>query len=210
MKKFFPIYLFVVLAAVSCNNNPVPGSENAQSDGNAVVTKKGKYGIRSGIVEYKTTVMGMDANQTLFFDDYGAKEATQVEMDMMGMKIRTYTLTKDGTVYNFDPDKKTGTKSTLSAQSGTVDFENISQEVQKEMKLKKVGEENFLGKTCDKFTIDYEKMKMTGDYLVWKGIALKTNVDMGSMKIALYALKVEENVVIPAEKFEIPADIKFN
>jgi len=170
------------------------------------VTPKGKYAIKSGIVEYKTRMMGMDMKQTLTFDDYGQKEATDVEADMMGVKIHTVTITKDGFIYTLDMEKKTGTK--ISGKSPDIDFENLSEEMVKDMNLKKEGTEEYLGKTCEKMSIDYTKMKMKGTFLVYKGVALKSETDMGTMKVNLIGEKFEENPSIPASKFEIPADTK--
>src|SRR5665647_3513189 len=52
---------------------------------------KGKYAIKSGIVEYKTQMMGMDMKQLLTFDDYGKIEMTEVIMEMTGMKTHAVT-----------------------------------------------------------------------------------------------------------------------
>ncbi len=191
---------------LSCNSKPA--SENGQTE-TGLKTGKGKYVMKSGMVEYKTQVMGMEATQTMYFEDYGAKETQDVAMEMMGMKINTITVMKDGFSYNYDPDKKTGTKTSLTGRTDNIDFENLTEEIQKEMKIEKIGTEKFLDKTCTKYSINNEKLNMKGSYLVWKGIALKTNVDMGGMKILLEATKITENADIPAEKFEIPADIKF-
>jgi hypothetical protein len=169
-------------------------------------TPKGKYAIKSGIVEYKTQMMGMDMKQTLTFDDYGKKEATDMEADMMGVKIHTVSITKDGFIYTLDMEKKTGTK--ISGKSPDIDFENLSEEMVKDMNLKKEGTEEYLGKTCQKMSIDYTKMKMKGTFLVYKGIALKSDTDMGTMKMNLVGEKFVENPEIPAAKFEVPADIK--
>ncbi len=172
-------------------------------------TPKGKYAIKSGIVQYKTEMMGMEVMQTLTFDDYGKKEATDVEMEMMGVKIHTVNLTKDGFIYNLDMVKKTGTKSPeVNIANASIDFENLSEEMVKEMDLKKLGTEEFLGKTCEKMSIDNKKMSMKGTFLVYKGIALKSETDMGAMKMNLLAEKFEENPTIPDAKFEVPADIK--
>jgi hypothetical protein len=78
----------------------------------------------------------------------------------------------------------------------------------KDMNLKKEGTEEFLGKTCDKMSIDYKKMDMKGTFLVYKGISLKMNTDMGTTKMNMVGEKFTENPEIPAEKFEVPADIK--
>jgi len=150
----------------------------------------------------------MDMKQTLTFDDYGKKEATDVEMEMMGTKIHTVTLTKDGFVYTIDMVKKTATKSpSYQGSNQNIDFENLSEEMVKDMKLKKEGTEEFLGKTCEKMSIDYEKMKMKGSYLVYKGIPLMVDTDMGSMKMKLIGEKFTENPEIPPAKFEVPEGI---
>jgi hypothetical protein len=154
-------------------------------------------------------MMGMEVMQTLTFDDYGKKEATDVEMEMMGVKLHTVNLTKDGFIYNLDMVKKTGTKSPeINMANASIDFENLTEEMVKEMELKKLGTEEFLGKTCEKMSIDNKKMGMKGTFLVYKGVALKSETDLGSMKMNLLAEKFEENPTIPAEKFEVPADIK--
>jgi hypothetical protein len=175
---------------------------------NETPVQKGRYAIKSGIVEYKTEVMGMEARQTLTFDDYGKKEVTDMEMEMMGTKIKTVTITRDGFIYTLDMEKKTGTK--MSGSSPNIDFENLSEQMAKDMNLKKEGKEEFLGMTCEKMSIDYQKMSMKGIFLVYKGVALMVNTDMGTMKMKLKAEKFLENPEIPASKFEIPADIKFN
>jgi outer membrane lipoprotein-sorting protein len=153
-------------------------------------------------------MMGMDMKQILTFDDYGKKEVTEMVADMMGVKIHTITLNKDGFVYNYDLEKKTGTKSVSYQSSSSVDFENLSEQMVKDMNLKKEGTEEFLGKTCEKMSIDYTKMKMKGTFLVYKGVALQSDIDMGTTKMKLIGEKFTENPEIPAEKFEIPADVK--
>ena len=169
-------------------------------------TPKGRYAIKSGIVEYKTEIMGMPAKQTLIFDDYGQKELTDMEMEMMGTKIRTVTITKDGFIYTLDLEKKTGTR--IKGNSPNIDFENLSEQMVKDMNLKIEGTEDYLGKTCEKMSIDYTKMKMKGTFLVYKGVALQSDIDMGTMKMKLVGEKFEEYPSIPASKFEIPSDIK--
>jgi outer membrane lipoprotein-sorting protein len=188
-------------------------SETAVTSENPAATEtatpKGRYAIKSGIVEYKTQMMGMDMKQTLTFDDYGKKEATDMEMDMMGVKIHTVTITKDGFMYTLDLEKKTGTKvASYQGSNQNIDFENLSEEMVKDMNLKKEGTEEYLGKTCEKMSIDYTKMKMKGTFLVYKGVALQSDIDMGTTKMKLIGEKFTENPEIPAEKFEVPADVK--
>jgi hypothetical protein len=182
----------------------------ASSDENSAVsdvsTPSGKYGLKSGIVIYKTQMMGMDVKQTMTFDDYGKLDVQEVEMEMMGVKVHTLTLSKDGYMYNIDMVQKTGTKM-VGLNNTNIDFQNLSEKMVKDMNLKKLGTEEFLGKTCDKMSIDYKAMSMTGTFLVYKGVALMSDTDMGTMKMKLVAEKFIENPDIPASKFEIPADV---
>jgi hypothetical protein len=196
----------VLLFSCKSKTSETVSTENKTEAANA--TPKGKYAIKSGIVEYKTQMMGMDMKQVLTFDDYGKKDMTEMIAEMMGVKIHTVTLNKDGFVYNYDLEKKTGTKSVSYQSSSNIDFENLSEEMVKDMNLKKEGTEEFLGKTCEKMSVDYTKMKLKGTYLVYKGIALKMDADMGAMKMNLIGEKFIENPEIPASKFEVPADVK--
>ena len=203
----FAILLFACQSKTSKQAAPATSTEKSAEV--VKTTPKGKYAIKSGIVEYKTQMMGMDMKQLLTFDDYGKIEMTEMIMEMTGMKTHSVTLAKDGYVYTYDLVKKTGTKNPFyGGGSQNIDFENMSKEMISDMKLKKVGTEEFLGKSCDKMSIDYDKMKMKGNFLVYKGVALKMDTDMGTVKMNLVADKFVENPEIPAAKFEIPADVK--
>ncbi len=198
--------LLMLFSCKSKTSEPAATGENQTEAASS--TPKGKYAIKSGIVEYKTQIMGMDVKQTLTFDDYGKKDIQDVEMEMMGVKIHTATLTKDGYVYTLDMTKKTGTKKpVITMNNANIDFENLSEEMVKDMDLKKLGTEEFLGKTCEKMSINYTKMKMKGTYLVYKGVALMVDTDLGSMKMKLIGEKFVENPELPADRFDVPADV---
>lgn len=200
----------------SCGNNTQKaekqssentGTENVKGDN----TTGKKYGIKSGIVTYTTQMMGMDVQQTLSFDDYGAREVNEVTVDMGTIKVKTVSLQKDGYMYTYNPDDKTGKKIAISGQgNGNIDFRNLSKEMEQKMNLKKLGSETFIGKSCDKYSIDYKEMNMSGTFLVWEGIALKSETKVGGMDMVLVANSIEENPSIPADRFEIPSDIRFD
>lgn len=207
------IFTIALITATTLNfscKNKTP--ESAVSVQNTAMTEtpaqKGRYAIKSGIVEYNSEIMGMKGRQTLTFDDFGKKEVTDVEMEMMGTKIRTVTITRDGFIYTLDLDKKTGTR--ISGSSPNIDFENLSEQMSKDMNLKKEGKEEYLGKTCEKMSIDYPKAKMKGSFMVYKGVSLMIDTYVGTMKMNLNAEKFVENPEVPASIFEIPADIIFN
>jgi hypothetical protein len=211
MKKSIFTIVILVFAMASCQNQT---SKNETSTDNALSEKitskekenvKGRYAIKSGIVEYKTQMMGMEMKQILTFDDFGNKEKTDIEMEMMGTKIHNITITKDGFIYTLDMESKTGKK--IVGNSPNIDFENLSEEMVKDMNLKNLGTEQFLGKTCEKMSIDYVKLNLKGFYLLYKGVPLKIDTEMGSTKMKLDAEKFVENPQIPDAIFEIPSDI---
>jgi len=206
--KTSTIVLFIALALfISCSGN-TGKSDTAAGNTIEKVAKKGKYGIKSGIIVYATQMMGMDVEQTLTFDDYGSKEVQDVEMEMMGFKVHSLMLNKDGYNYNIDMIQKTGTKTpAASLNPSEIDFENITEEMTEKMNLKKVGSEEFLGKKCDIMTIDYKEMDMTGTYLLYKGIPLKIETSVSGLQIKLEALEFTENPDLPAGRFDIPEGI---
>lgn len=209
MKKLWILLVVSTLFFPACQRKSNDQGNKEKSKKESLRLPAGKYGLKSGIVEYKSNIMGFDGSQTLYFDDYGNKEANETTLEMMGMKIQTTTIMKDGYIYNFDPVKKTGSKIAASPGAANIDFENLTEEMQEKMKLKEEGNETCQGKSCVKWSIDNNEMNMKGFYWVWKGIPLKVDLNMGTSKMLMEASSLRENAKIMAEKFEIPADINF-
>jgi hypothetical protein len=193
----------------SCKTKePQTGDQKESEQKTEEFSKKGKhkYEIKSGIVEYKTQTMGTDVTQTLYFDDYGAKETNEMLMEIAGIKSNTRSILVDGYMYNLDLTTKTGTKTkAFSANGADINFRELSEEMEKKMNLKKLGSEEYAGKNCEKFTIDYKDLNMKGTFLVWKGVPLKSEVDLSTMKTKMEAKNFQENADVPSEKFEVPA-----
>lgn len=223
MKNLLTILSAVLIATfVSCSG----GSDKTKDQNDTTKTSdstkstsknKGKYNLKSAIIDMNIETMGMVQKMTLYFDDYGAKECSETVYSMdMGMagKIETHSMmiTKDGYIYNFDLTNKTGTKSKIAentkGKTDNIDFNNLTAEMMKEMKITKEGTETVLGKTCEKYKMDNSDLGMKSSYCVWDGIPLKYEVDMEGIVAKATTTKLQENVEVPAEKFEIPKDIK--
>jgi hypothetical protein len=216
--------MFTMAAAIgfsACSGDGEKGKDGADStkvEGTAseeAGPSKGKYMVKSAIITYDTEAMGMNVPTVLYIDDYGNRECTEVtmEMEMMGQKVKSHnrTINKDGYTYSIDLINKTGTKVKMLAASSNaagIDFSKMSEEMMKEMKISKGGNETVCGKECSVFSMDNPDMKMKGTFAVWNNIPLKSNIDMGGMGAIMNATKVEEGASIPADVFEIPADIK--
>lgn len=221
MKNLLYIAIALSFFALSgCAKEDTKGAEEQQapaSSSTAVTAQKGKYQIKSGILELKVenNMMDTDSKQILYFDEYGKKERTETytELQMMGQNIKSVgVILNDGEFsYSFDPEKKTGTKTKLfgSHTGAQYDFENFTEEMKKDWNLRKEGTVNILGKTCDKYYMDNKGMKMKGTVCLWHGLALQSDIDMGGIKMNITAVSLTDNADIPADKFAVPADIKF-
>jgi hypothetical protein len=208
----------VIAAAslVSCggSGDKKDGGDKKDSTANKTTENKtpagAKYAMKSGIIDLKSTMMGMEQKITMYFDEFGKKEASVLTMEMMGMKTETRTIKKDGYSYDIDMTKKECKKKKLpgAGDPNDLNFKDMSADMMKKMSIKKEANETFLGKDCEKYVMDYKEMKMKGTYLVWNAIPLKTDVDMGGIKMVMEATKIQENASVPADKFEVPAGFK--
>ncbi|MGE5812385.1 MAG: hypothetical protein ACM339_12835 [Ignavibacteria bacterium] len=216
MKILKHFLLLSLILFISCgpeekqvdNKTKVP--ETASS---SAATNK-KYKIKSGIItsEIENSMIGGKINSTLYFDDFGSKECSEdmYEMEMMGQKIKTHNIriTSGDYMYNIDMEKKAGTKMKIYSNANPYDFSSISEEMKKDWNLKNEGTESILGKTCEVFSMNNEKSKLKGTVYNWQGLTLKSEIEMGGIKMKTAATKIEENIPIPSEKFEVPKDIK--
>jgi len=218
MKKLFVFATAVALISfVSCSGggkktDSTDSTKTKDSTKETSAAASGKYKMKSGIVSMTSETIGMTQDMTIYFDDFGNKECVETTGDMMGIKLHQMTITKDGFMYNLDMTKKTGTKTKVSSagKQKDIDFNNLTDEMMKQMKITKQGTEDVMGKTCDKYTMDDPTLKMKSTYCVWNGIALKSEINMAGIIAKVTATKIVENASVPAEKFEIPKDIKIS
>jgi hypothetical protein len=190
---------------------------NAYSQEKTTSSNLKKYNIKSGIIEY--SMKGITTGkETIYFDDWGDKEATYSESEtkMMGMTSKTKTLTIiDGEwVYNIDMDKETGVraknmmyennKNNNDKEGQNQNLKSSNDQMMKDMGGEKIGQEMILGKMCD----IWEIKKMGTKTWVWNGISLKNSTNIAGFKMDLIATKLLENAKVPANKFRVPDDVK--
>ncbi len=192
------------------NTEEVVTDQNENSDDGKTSDGIKKYDIKSGVITQKSEVMGMIQDIVITFDDYGAKEVTDVYNDFMGVKNHSRTLVVDGYMYSLAMGEKTGTKMKIMGTNtgSSYDFKNMSEEMKEDMNIKVVGKETFLGKECEKITMDYVDMSTSGTFLIWNGIALKSDVIAMGMQVVIETVSIDENAKIDETLFEIPADFQ--
>lgn len=164
------------------------------------------YTVRSGIVTMEMEMMGQKVTQMIYFDDYGAKQATL--MEMRGRKVRS--LEVDGKNMMIDDQEKTAmSMPSMGPQMKKINFSNLDEKTIRKNKIKELGEEEVAGKTCTRYSY---KMLMMGNVItayvwVYKGVILKTSVKTDFGEIGMTATKIEEDVEIDPALFIISDDI---
>lgn len=168
-----------------------------------------KYGIKSAVIKKETTVMGQKMESTLYFDDYGKKEATELNIKMGNTEKRTLTIAEGKTNVSIDLDGKQGFR--MPVPDEPRNYRNLTQEEKEKYDIKEAGEEEIVGKPCHKYTMKITQgdTKFQVTIWIWEGITLKSvaSPESGQFTITDEAKEIQENVTIPAEKFMIPEGV---
>lgn len=163
------------------------------------------YEVKSGIVTMEMDMMGQTMTQEIYFDDFGAKQATVSNFG--GNKMRMLVI--DGSNVMVSDDQKTATKMPMMGAQERVNFCNLTEKEIKKYKVQELGKETVAGKECTKYSVTLMMMGQPQKQTVWvyKGITLKTttNSDFGGNQTAT---KIQENVEIPASMFTVPEGVK--
>ena len=157
-----------------------------------------RYGIKSGSYKMEMDMMGQVITNTVYFDDYGAKEATV--MNMMGMEMTQ--LNRDGKMYVINKAEKSVQE---MPQQGSINYLDLTDEVIAKNKVKEIGTETVSGKDCIIYTTELSQMGQTAKATVsvWNGFAMKTSIDAGGFAITTKIVEINEGPV-DAALFEIP------
>jgi len=176
-----------------------------------------RYEIASAIVK-KTSVVkvqGMEQNlsSVQYFADYGMKESTEVNMNVMGQSFSVFTMIKDGYVYSANMTMGQGTKINMANidDYNNVNFLNLTDEVKKKYQIQDNGVEQVLDKPCKRYEMSFtmQGQNVQATVWVWQGITLKSKMNMGGTTAEEEATEIQAGAAIPNEKFELPAGITF-
>ena len=164
------------------------------------------YTVKLGIVTMEMDMMGQKIVQEVYFDNYGADQATVMEFG--GNKMRNITI--DGSNVMVNEAEKTAMKMPMMGAQERVNFSNLDEKTIKKYKVKELGTENVAGKECKKYEVTLFMMGQPQKQTVWvyKGITLKSSSksDFGTMTQT--ATKIVENVEIPASIFTLPEGVE--
>lgn len=212
MKKIYLLSL-IALFFFACNGgtstdgneNIVDQTEEQTETSDSETASLVKYPFKAGIVKYENEAMGMKTSLILYFKDYGDVECSVSEVEMMGKKITTKSLMKDGYLYSLSIDQKSGTKVKISSEFSTYRFDSkMFEENMVAEGGKKLGTEEILGKTCQIYSMS-ENGASTKIWL-WKTMMLKMSTEQNDMTMNMEAKSIEETNNFPDGIFDIPSD----
>jgi hypothetical protein len=214
--SIYILSLLFVLFIFGCGKKDESKPQNAEQTQTVQKPAGAIYESKSGIITYNISFLGKQT-QVLYFDDWGKKEAkySTTEIEMMGIKSKTeeVELNLEGYIYKYDLEKKSGTKiksigAIGSAKGFPTDLDNLTKEVMDQYKLKDLGKKDILGKQAKGFEMDL--MGMKSEVWIWSNIPLYTKVFLSkdSEPMEIIATKIEIDVPIPADKMQVPADVK--
>ncbi len=209
---------FVIVAALltSCG-----GGTNSNADSKLEDVAKEMAGMKTFMIEYKTTVKSAEMKSTSvmtqWIDNENDRQAiyTESQSEVMGMKNseKSLMIMKEGWSYMINLNEKSGYKSKDSEmEDDPTDMLKSEDDVTFRQMIEKEGgkilaNEKFLGRDCIVVEVsekDEEGQPLKTKMWYYKGIPLKMSNDFYTME----ATKFEENASIPNNKFEIPAGIE--
>ena len=168
-----------------------------------------KYGIKCAIVKTVTeNANGQKSYNTLWFDDYGARERSVVSMDYgrdMGTVEWVTVFPGDGSSYLLDESRNQASE---VANAVIVNYLNMSDEMKAARKAKILGEEMIDGRLCVKWEERVKQILGTAKITswVWEGIPIKYDIDRPKSSTTL--ISIEKKPSLPASMFKIPEGYK--
>ena len=214
--RFLTMAISAITLFASCNNS----TTTSNADDKMKDIAGDMASMKSYIIEYKTVMsvpqMKSITTMTQWIDVGNDKFVMEsaTETEMMGTKQSSKSLMiEDGEwSYMIDLEAKTGYKSKSGeSEDDPKDLIKSDDEVTFRQMIEKEGgkilaNETFLGKDC--IVVEISEKSDDGKALAtkmwyYKGIPLK----MSNKSYTMEATKFEENVSIPASKFEVPSGI---
>lgn len=165
------------------------------------------YDVKSGIVTMEMDMMGRKVVQDIYFDDYGAKQATI--SDFQGTRMRGIEV--DGEMLMINDAENTAMKMpAMGMTNEKINFLDQSPKNIKRNKIKEIGKETLLDRECTVYTVAVFMMGNVVKQTVWvyKGIVLKSSIATDWGEMVQVATNLVEDVEIPAGTFTVPEGIE--
>jgi len=196
--------LFLLLPIVLfsfCQND---GTEKEYSEANLISNERdgSAFPSEQGKIVYRLTG-SLEGSEIWYWSDWGKKQRkeTTAVMKIMGMEQdqNSVTVILEDKVYNLDTEKKTGTLLSTGLGNATSERDYTTDDAMEQMNGVKKEEKMLIGKLCQVWVME----ELMTETWIWKGIPLKTNVNMGMVKSDVEATSVDLNPNLSSDLFNI-------
>jgi hypothetical protein len=213
MKKLL-LLIIISLMVVSCGaddkKKPTDEANKAeQKEDTQKIAKRAEY--RSGVVEY-TTKGFSTGTQTLYFDEWGFKNAVIQTMQVGSSTVQNHIIITEGWTYQINKTEKRYFKvKNDDSEKYRVLYEkyknneDATNELLKQAGGKMIGKEKFMEKECDIWEMPAQNSKNW----LWKGVILKSVMSMPFGELIFEATSIKLNTAIPDSVFAIPKNVEF-
>lgn len=170
-----------------------------------------RYEVKSGYIKYKNT----HGTEELYWKNYGEQEAryqdTTISVFGMTKSTRTVNIVDGQWAYSYEQGSDTATKidqeQMMKKMMGDKGQQprDFSEQMLESFGAQKVGTDTVLGKKTTVYNLtDF------GDYKVWvyKGLALKAEMEMMGFDFSMEAVELKENASFDQAKLSLPAGIQ--
>ncbi len=202
MKK--TLLFFAILAIVNCGFGQ---------------QKHNKYAVKSGYIKYDISG-NTKGTKEIWWDNYGDISRTEVNTVTTTRFLGTTSETKTHTLNIMKGDKfwsidylnNTAQKgispvyqqaTEMSENMTEAEAKKLGEDILASMGGERLGNELFLGKSCEIVTLLGIKS------WIYKGLLLKSEGNLLGFKTNEIAVKFDENISVPASRFVAPTDVSF-
>lgn len=211
------LVLFLLLLSFGCKNEKSNDTteQNLSSTGAQTqdeIPSYARYGFETGKIEMEMSTMGMKQTMTIHFQDWGNIARTDIVMNFAGMKQELSSLTKDGWTYTWDNKNRIGQKFPLQEfetdQINYLKIKDADTELKQKYNIQYKGEKEIQGKTCQVFVLKPQhNVELT--VAIWEGIPMETEAKAQGITTKITVKKLDLNISIDNELFELPANVTF-
>ena len=169
--------------------------------------QEARFEFKSAILKKETVVAWQKIENTMYIDDYGKKESTEMIQKVGGIaniEQRILTILDGNSYLVVNVGLKTAMR--MPIPDTQVNYLTLTPEIREKFKLEDAGREEVAGKSCQKLNLETTQMGQTvqATVWVWKGIPLKSEISANGMVVMTEKVTdIRENVPVPADKFQV-------
>lgn len=165
--------------------------------------------VKSGIITLTSEFLGQELVSKRYFDDYGKRSAEYMLAPLYEGGVKRDSLIagkfflEDEILFVDYVHKSVGK---IEGGDESINFLNLTDEVNRKHRIKVVGEETVCGKPCVRYSLlsEFNGKKTKCQVWVWRGIALKTKFFSFPFERETEAVDVRVDVPVDSSVFVIP------